>query len=143
MTEATRPTPVPDPETEPYWEGVQRRELLIPRCKGCGTRWFPPSASCPACSAFDHEWVPASGRGEIVTYTVIHRAPGPAFAERTPYVLAIIQLAEGPRMLTNVVECSPSDVSIGMPVEVTFEEIAPDALVPQFRPLASPQAGKE
>ena len=135
--------PVPDPDTEPYWEGVRRRELRLPRCGSCGTLWFPPSASCPACSAFDHEWVPVAGTGEIVTYTVIHRAPGPAFAARTPYVVAIIQLAEGPRLLTNVVECSPSEVSIGMRVEVTFEEIAPDAVVPQFRPRASGSTGKE
>ena len=147
MTEAVRPSkssksaPVPDPETEPYWEGVRRRELLIPRCRSCGARWFPPSTSCPACSGFDYEWAAASGRGEIVTYTVVHRAPGPAFADRTPYVVAIIQLAEGPRLLTNVVECSPDEVSIGMPVEVTFEEIAADATIPQFRPLAKREGG--
>ena len=135
--------PVPDPDTEPYWEGVRRRELRLPRCGSCGTLWFPPSASCPACSAFDHEWISVAGTGEIVTYTVVHRAPGPAFAARTPYVVAIIHLAEGPRLLTNVVECSPGEVSRGMPVEVTFEEIAPDAVVPQFRPRAGRSAGKE
>lgn len=134
MADVSRPVPVPDSDTEPYWEGAKRKELLIQRCKSCGKRWFPPSAACPACSAFDHEWASVSGKGEVVTYTVVHRPPGPAFAGRTPYVLAVIELAEGPRMLTNVVECDPSEVSIGMPVEVTFEEIAPDAVLPQFRP---------
>lgn len=134
MADATRPALTPNPETEPYWEAAGRRELVLPRCSNCGEAWFPPSAACPSCSAFEHEWAHTSGRGEVVTYTVVHRAPGPAFAERVPYVLAVIELAEGPRLLTNVLECPPGEVQVGMPVEVTFEEIAQDVVVPQFRP---------
>lgn len=120
-------------DTAPYWEAARRHELLLPRCRACDGRWSPPGAACPRCGALDFEWAPVCGRGEVVTYTVVHRAPSPAFAARVPYLLAVVQLAEGPRLLTNVVDCAPEEARIGLPVEVTFEEHA-DGVVPQFRP---------
>lgn len=125
--------PVPTPETAPFWEGCKKSELRLQRCAGCGHLQFPPQSFCAACLGERLVWVKATGRGTVLSYTVVHWSPNPAYAADAPYVLALIALEEGPRMLTNIVSCAPTDVRIGMTVAVTFEPCTEEIALPKFR----------
>ena len=127
------PGPVPGPESAPYWEAARRHELALPRCRRCGQRWAPPTARCPACLSEDIEWRPVSGRGQIFSFTVFRRAYHPAYRERLPYVVAVIELDEGPRLVSNIVGCPPEEVVCDLPVMVTFEQRG-EHVLPQFTP---------
>ncbi len=129
-----RPTPVPDFETQPYWDAAARGELMLQRCSACGTHRHYPRALCPACHAVEHEWVRVSGRGSVFSFTVVRRAPSPAFADRIPYVVALIALEEGPHLLSHIVGLAPDAVRIGTPVLVEFEAIGDGMKLPVFRP---------
>ena len=118
-----RPLPRLDEESRGFWEAARRHELVVQRCRSCGAFRYHPRAVCPACLSDDTEWVRASGRGEIYTFTVTRQNQAPAFAARVPYVLAYVLLDEGVQVLTNIVDCAPEAVRIGMPVEVTFEDL--------------------
>ncbi|TMA35093.1 MAG: Zn-ribbon domain-containing OB-fold protein [Deltaproteobacteria bacterium] len=135
MPEHTGPVPVPTPETRPYWEAARRHALELPRCRTCGDCFFYPRAACPRCLSGDLEWVRASGRGTLHTFTVVHRGLRD-FPLGTPYVIAIVELAEGPRLMTNLVgvEPDPACLRIGMPVEVVFEDVSAEVALPRFRP---------
>jgi hypothetical protein len=137
MSDAKRPAPRLDEETRGYWEACARHELYVQRCRGCRTWRFPPRALCPACLSSATEWVRASGRGTVYSFTVTHQNQAPGFRERLPYVLAVVQLEEGVRLMTNVVGCEPGAVHIGMPVEVTWDDVTPELAVPVFRPAAT------
>jgi uncharacterized OB-fold protein len=126
------PTPAVTPETAPYWDGARVGKLLLQRCLDCRAVRFYPRRACPSCWSERAEWIEASGRGRVHTFTVIHRPPAPAFASRVPYVVALIDLAEGPRMMANVVGEGAMDLAIDDPVEVTFEPRG-EMAVPQFR----------
>jgi hypothetical protein len=95
---------------------------------------------CPSCGAADHEWVEVSGRGTVFSFVVMHRVYHPAFAGKVPYVVAVIELEEGPRLLSNVVGISPHEVRCDMPVRVTFEERRGDKTIPQFVPAHAPKS---
>ena len=124
MTEtASRPVPRPSIQSQPFWDGCARGELLLQRCKGCHTVWHPPSPPCPSCLSTDYEWTPASGKGTVYTFSVIHHPFRPAWAPFVPYVLAVIELAEGPKLLSNVIDIAPDEVRVGMDVEVTFQPL--------------------
>ena len=125
--------PEPTAETLPFWQGCKNGELLIQRCTGCGHLQFPPQSFCAACLGESLEWTKASGRGTVLSYTVVHWSPNPAYAADAPYVLALIVLEEGPHMLTNIVDCAPDDVRIGMAVAVAFEHCSPEIALPKFR----------
>ena len=135
MPEYTGPLPVPTPETRPFWEAARRHELQIQACRACGTYLFFPRALCPRCFAADLEWRRVSGRGTLHTFTIVERGQR-GFPLATPYVLAVVELAEGPRMMTNLVgiEPDPAKVRIGMPVEVVFDDVTPEVTLPRFRP---------
>ena len=130
----TRPLPWPDAETAPYWEAAKRRALVVQRCTACGTHRFYPRALCPSCHAEGFDWVEVSGRGSIYSFTVVHRAPSPAFAGKVPYALAIVALDEGPHMLSEIVGTPPGDIAIGMRLAVDFQEIGDGAMLPVFGP---------
>ena len=108
-------------ETRGYWEGAGRGELVLQRCAACSTVRHKPRAVCPKCLSGDVEHFVASGRGTVHTFTITHQNQAPPFAAACPYVLAYVELAEGPRLLTNIVGCDPSDVRIGMPVVTDFQ----------------------
>ncbi|MDR7551332.1 MAG: Zn-ribbon domain-containing OB-fold protein [Armatimonadota bacterium] len=127
--------PQPSPLTAPFWQAARRRELLVQRCCACAGFVFYPRWNCPHCGARDLEWVRVSGRGTVYTYTVARRPTHPAFADRVPYVIAIVELEEGPRMTTNIVGCDPDTVRIGMPVEAVFEDMSEDITLVMFRPV--------
>ena len=132
------PLPVPDPESAPYWEAAAEGRLVVQRCGACGHTYLYPRSACPRCWSEHTSWVDASGRGTVYSFTVIRRNDLPPFRDRVPYVVAIVELDEGPRLTTNVEECDPQDVQCGMLVEVAFRTETGDgegsAAVPVFRP---------
>lgn len=130
------PAPIVNGDSAPYWEGARDDRLLLQRCVGCGALRFFPRYLCTECGSDAVDWIEASGEGTVHSFTVVHRAAFPEFQERTPYVVALIDLAEGPRMMTNIVGDDALSVAIGDAVAVTFEERGPDgAKVPQFKQI--------
>lgn len=130
-----RSVPPISPLTQPYWDAARSGHLTLQRCGRCGHRPFPPRATCPACGDTGLSWKPVSGRGTVYAYTVAHRPPHPILAGQCPLVVAIVELDEGPRMITNIIGCEPTDVEIGMAVEVTFAPIdGSDLALPLFHP---------
>lgn len=128
------PAPVVNADSAPYWEGARQGKLLLQRCRDCGTLRFFPRYLCTACGSERTEWAEASGRGTVHSFTIVHRAAFPEFQARTPYVVALIDLEEGPRMMTNIVGGDALDVAIGDAVVVAFEARGMEgAKVPQFR----------
>ena len=119
------------------WDGTARKELLLQRCSACGTFRHPPSPICQNCLSDQHEWVPASGRGSVYTFAVVRQALGRGWEEKVPYVVAVIELDEGPRFLSNVINVDPDAVEIGMPVEVVYVERADAATLPLFQPRSA------
>ncbi|WP_151448722.1 Zn-ribbon domain-containing OB-fold protein [Lacisediminimonas profundi] len=134
---ALLPAPVTNPDSQQYWQGAQDERLLIRKCKFCGVLHFMPRYLCPSCWSTDLEWIQASGRGTVHSYSVIRRASDPEFSDRVPYVVALIDLEEGPRMMANILGDDALDIRIGHQVAVCFEERAGGAKVPQFRRSAS------
>jgi uncharacterized protein len=127
-----RPRPAISDDTRFFWEGVERGELLIQRCAGCGELRHPPRPMCPRCRSLDWDTVRASGRGTVYSYVVPHHPRMPAFPER--YVVALVDLEEGTRLVTNVVGVSPEDVRIGMAVELECTNVDDELVLPLFRP---------
>jgi uncharacterized OB-fold protein len=133
MTEAARPAPQSTEYSEGFWEGVRRCELVIQRCTGCETLRHYPQPMCPACHSSDFDWAPVSGRGRIHSYTVAHRAFHPAWKEHVPYVLATVELDEGVRMMCDLLDVDPETVAIDQRVEVHFQEMPGQGMMPRFR----------
>jgi uncharacterized OB-fold protein len=127
------PEPHVTPETVAYWEAAGDGRLLVGYCTDCGEHFFYPRRRCPLCAGADVEYVEAEGTGTVHARTIVRQAGGD-YAEATPYVLAYVELDEGPRMLTNVVGADPEDVEVGDRVEVTFDAVAGDVALPRFRP---------
>jgi uncharacterized OB-fold protein len=136
MNEVKRPLPALDPVSAPYWEAAARGELLHQVCPSCGHRQLYPRAACTACGA-EPGWARSSGRGVVHTFTVIRQNPAPPWGEMVPYVVAVVELEEGVRLMSNVTDCAPEDVRIGMRVEVHFERPEPDVGIPLFKPASN------
>lgn len=126
------PRPTPNADSRPYWDAARERKLLVRRCNGCGELHFMPRFLCPGCWSEDLEWVESGGNGIIYSLTVIHRAPTPAFAALTPYVTAMVELDEGPRMVANLVGEGALEAKIGDRVSVTYEDRGEGEVLPQF-----------
>ena len=131
---AEKPVPRPYPDTKPYWDGTKNNQLWIQTCLDCGTLQFYPRGVCSTCLSSSLSWKQGSGKGTVYSFTVNYRAPHPGFAEDVPFVTAIIELEEGVRMMSNVVQCDPDTVTIGMPVRVVFEPLTDEITLPKFRP---------
>lgn len=136
MSSYPKPLPEVTPLTKPFWEASKRGELLLQRCKNCSTYIWYPRHICISCGSRELEWVKASGRGKVYSYTVVRQVIGnsPEFSKEIPFVVAEIELDEGVRICSNIVGVKPEDVSIGMPVEVFFEECTPEISLPKFKP---------
>lgn len=136
--EIQHPRPAADWETRAWWEGCGRGELVLQRCNSCDIVQFRPRAVCAKCLSNDLEHFVASGRGHIYTFTVTYQNQVPPFREACPYVLAYVELEEGPRLMTNIVECDPESVTVGMPVVADFQAVESKHgdvfAVPRFRP---------
>jgi uncharacterized protein len=131
------PTPAVNPETSRFWAATAAGQLLVKRCEDCASLIWYPRAICPACSSLRTEWYQVSGRGSIYSYTINHRGEG-AYQGSAPFVLAYVELDEGPRMMTNIVEADEADLRVGLPVEVVFHDTGDGAALPRFRPLSQP-----
>jgi uncharacterized protein len=132
----SRPAPFPDAVTRPFWDGCARHELLLQRCSGCGAAVFYPRAVCPACGSASLSWERAGGGATLYSYTVARRPTHRRLADRVPYVIAIVELDEGPRMTSTVVDADPDTLAIGQRLRVGFED-QEDFTVPVFRVEAS------
>lgn len=131
-----KPVPVPTPETKPFWDGAAAGELRIQRCLDCGRPFFYPRTLCPNCGSEHVEWFTASGRATLYSYVINHR-PARGFEDEGPYAIAVVQLAEGPRMMTNIVGAEADGLAVGLPVEVVFHDTGEGAALPRFRPAAA------
>jgi uncharacterized OB-fold protein len=128
----SRPIPTPDLITAPYWNHVSEGKFALPRCESCGRYHFYPHGACPHCGGTQIAWTEASGRGEVYSFSVVHRAPGPAFKDDVPYVVAIVKTEEGPHLLSRVVGVPPDAVKIGMRLKVKVQKIADGPALPVF-----------
>ncbi|MFF3731713.1 Zn-ribbon domain-containing OB-fold protein [Streptomyces sp. NPDC002476] len=126
--------PEPDAFTRPYWDAAARGRLLLRRCGACGRAHHYPREFCPYCWSEDVVWEGASGDATLYTWSVVHRNDLPPFGARVPYTAAVVDLAEGPRMMTEIVDCAESDLVIGMPLRVTFRREPGQEAVAVFRP---------
>ena len=133
MRTSERPQPAPTDLWAEYWDACGRGELLIQHCPACGARQFYPRLICTTCGSTP-EWERASGRGTVYTYTVIRQNYAKPFRDLIPYVVAMIALDEGPMMMSNLTGCDTDDVTIGMPVEVWFDQGDEGVAVPYWRP---------
>lgn len=135
MTAGNLPAPAPyvNPETKPYWDATTEGRLLLRHCRACDTVIWYPRSLCPECGSLDTEWIESGGRGTIFTFSVNRRGAG-AYRDASPYVLAYVELEEGPRMMTNIVDCDIDAIAIGDPVEVVFHDTGEGAALPRFRP---------
>src|SRR5262245_36388714 len=139
MTSERRlPAPVPfvNPEVKPFWEATAQGRLVLPRCQKCQTLIWYPRPFCPECASTSVTWIEASGRGTIYSFTVNRRGTAdlPEYRDVGAYVLAYVELEEGPRVITNIVDCDPDSVRIGQPVEVVFHDTGQGTALPRFRP---------
>jgi uncharacterized OB-fold protein len=131
MNDLARPRPRRDPDSAPYWEGADREKLLLQRCADCGTFRYYARQLCPKCWSENVEWVEASGKGNVYSWSRVRRAPMAPFRAETPYVVGLIDLVEGVRLFSRVLGAEDDEIS-GRPVEVEFEDIGSDKL-PVFR----------
>jgi uncharacterized OB-fold protein len=131
--EPKRVVPIPTPETRPFWQGTREGELRLQRCDACAHVYFPPRPFCPKCAGRAVSWFAASGRATLYSY-VIHHRPAPGFVP--PYSIAVVELEEGPRMMTNIIDCpqTPEALQLDMPLRVTFKQLSDEIFLPQFRP---------
>lgn len=121
--------------SQPYWDAARQNRLVVQQCGDCSHMLFPPGANCPKCGSRKLTWTQVSGKGVVYTYTIAHRPPHPVLAEQCPLAIAVVELDEGPRMMSNVMGCDPGTIRIGMAVQVAFEPIDDsDVLLPVFRP---------
>jgi uncharacterized OB-fold protein len=129
-----KPLPHIDEEMRPWWEAAQRHELYIQKCGDCGDLRFHPRTLCTNCMSSRTEWIRCSGRGKVYTFTVTFQNGSSGFRDSLPYVLAWVELEEGVKMLTNIVECPPDQVKIDQRVEAVFDDVTPDVTLVKFRP---------
>jgi hypothetical protein len=129
-----KPLPEPSEVTRPFWEAARAHRLELQRCAECERFVFYPRALCPHCGGARLEWRRASGRGTLYSYTVARRAPVPMFESDVPYVIAIVELEEGPRMTSNVVGAGPEKLRVGMPLQAVFEDVTDSVTLVRFRP---------
>lgn len=134
MAEYPRPLPVPTPETQAFWDGCASGELRLQKCDACAHTYFPPRAFCPKCSGRKVTTFKASGKATLYSYVINHR-PRPDFGTE-PHSIAVVTLAEGPRMMTNIIDCpqTPEALQLDMPLEVSFEKASETISLPKFRP---------
>jgi uncharacterized protein len=131
--EVKRPLPQPTPETQPYWDAAKAGELHVQRCDVCAHVYLPPRPFCPKCASRKVSWIRASGRASLYSY-VIHHRPAPGFVP--PYSIAVVELEEGPRLMTNVIDCpqTPEALQLDMPLQVAFVTLSDAITLPVFKP---------
>jgi uncharacterized protein len=129
--------PVIEDDTRPFWDAAREGRLLIRSCRSCGAVHHYPRPFCPSCWSDDVEWVHASGRANLYTWSTVHRNDLPPFREQVPYVAAVVELDEGPKMMTRLVDCEPDRLEVGLALEAAFETLTDDVTIVVFRPAGS------
>jgi uncharacterized OB-fold protein len=132
----TPPVPAISAAMQPFFEAAREHRLVVQQCRSCGALRFPAREICTRCLARDLGWAPVTGRGTVFSYTVVHQVYHPGFADAVPYPVVIVELEEGVRMVSNLVDCPLTAIAVGMPVEVVFDELTPEVTLPRFRPLS-------
>lgn len=136
--------PLVEDEHRPFWDGARERRLMLQRCLACSAAYLYPRPFCPSCWSSDVFWKQAIGTGTLYTWSVVRSNEMPPFKERLPYVAGLVQLSEGPRLMTNIVECAPEDLRVDQPVEVVWQEdseagaaagLDGPLVLPLFRPV--------
>ncbi len=135
MKEYKKPLPVVQPWSEAFWKAAKQHKLVIQECKECKAKIFYPRKYCPECWSADLRWAEASGKGKVYSFSVMMDQVEPKFVDDLPYVLALVDLEEGIRMMTRIVECNPEEVKMDMDVEVVFNDITEEFSLPYFRPV--------
>lgn len=132
------PAPFADAITLPWWEAAAEHRLVVQRCTSCDQTRHPPAPVCPACRSEDSDWREVPGRGEVYSYTIVHRPI--AAGQELPYVIAVVALEDsgGLRMISNLVDVNPDELEIGLSVEVVWEDMSAELALPRFRPLKNP-----
>jgi len=130
-----KPLPVPNVESKPFWEGCKAHELLLQTCDKCGHTQLYPRSLCRQCHGDSLSWKQSSGKGTVYSFTTVRRAPSQAFIADVPYIIAIVEVEGGVRMMTNLVGCTPEQVEMDMPVRVVFEDVSDDITLPKFEPV--------
>ena len=136
-TPYTKPLPRPlSPElTRPFWEAARRHELLMPRCTMCDYVFFYPRSECPRCLSANLEWVKVNGRGRLHSFTVVQQPANAAFRDDVPYVYAVVQLDEGPRLVSNIVQCDIDALRVDTSLEAVFDDVTPEWTLVKFKPV--------
>ena len=135
MSEYKKPLPEIQPYSQAFWDATKAHKLLIQRCDDCGTNIFYPRRDCPECWSQGLGWIEAKGTGEVYSFSVTYEGVEEMFVEDLPIILAWVDLPEGIRMNTNLLECEPEDIYIGMQVEVIYRDVTEDITLPYFRPV--------
>jgi uncharacterized OB-fold protein len=130
---AELPLPVPSEDNQPFWDYLNQGELRIQRCTNCGLLRHTPRPMCPRCHAFEHDWAPMSGRGSVYSYNVTRQPIHPALVDRVPFATVLVELEEGPRLTSNLVDVAPDAIEIGMPVELVFQRASDEITLPLFK----------
>jgi hypothetical protein len=129
-----KPIPTPDEASQPFFDGAREHRLMIQQCTTCGAVMWPVKSRCNNCLSPTVNWVQASGKGTLYTFALMHQLYHPGFADEVPYNIVQVDLEEGLRITSNVVGCSNDDLQIGMPLEVTFDDITDEVTLPRFKP---------
>lgn len=133
METIAKPIPRVTPELAPFFAAAKRHQLVVQRCTSCGLLRFPPRELCSRCWSRDAAWTPVSGRGEVFSFYWMHQVYHPGFAADVPYAVVVVQLEEGPHLVSNVVDCTHEQLRIGMPVVATFDDVSDTVALAKFR----------
>jgi uncharacterized OB-fold protein len=133
MTRESKPLPAMQGLSGAFYDWCRRHELRFQRCRDCAAWRHVPREMCAKCGSWDWDWEQSSGRGRLFSWTVVARPLHPAFAEDAPYAPAVIEMEEGVRILSRVVDVPPDELAIGMPVSVAFDDVSPEISLPVFR----------
>ena len=134
MSDHKKPVPAITPEMGPFFEAAKQHRLVVQCCRSCGHYRFPAREICSHCLSHDSVWKAVSGRGEVFSFNVMHQVYHPGFADEVPYAVVSVQLAEGPKMNSNLLGVAPEGIRIGMSVRVVFENVSEDVTLPKFEP---------
>jgi uncharacterized protein len=135
-TQYLKPLPPVTSLNQPYWDGLKNRELKLQRCDACGKVWYPPSPLCPGCWSRNFTWTRLSGRGRVNSWVIFHQSYFRGFDNEIPYNVAEVELDEGPRVLTNLVGVKNDEISVGMAVEIVYDDVTSEMTLAKFRPRA-------
>jgi len=133
--EYTKPLPRPEPVEVPFWQATKNHELHLQRCLKCGNVWYPPGESCTKCASTDYKWSKMSGKGTIWSWALFYQKYFPSFAQDIPYNTVIVQLEEGPWMISNIVGINNQEIQCDMPVEAVFDDVTEEVALVKFKPI--------